>query len=202
MRHILSTALVAVLVGSLAGVTAGTLAQAEPETERSVTPAATVANADKVDGQHAVPYTGNKSKRKYRLVATNRNGMLPGNIVKPYWGNIQNKPKGFADGVDNAGVTKLKLTRVMTGKSIPAGQRSAVYAYCPPEPASFAVGGGFHLNNDDVVVLHSLPLTTNPSGWKLMVKNNASVAENAYVFAVCLTAWPDNTLAFDTLTAE
>jgi len=62
-------------------------------------------NADTVDGRHAVGSGASKAKRARKLVATNRKGYLPSNIVKPYWGAIKNKPAGFADGVDDIGPT-------------------------------------------------------------------------------------------------
>ena len=95
MRQILSTALVAVIVGALAGVTAGTLAQAEPGS--AVEPTAKVRNADRVDGKHAVAYTNKRGVRAGKLVATNARGLLPSNIVQPYWGYIKNKPGILAD---------------------------------------------------------------------------------------------------------
>ncbi len=60
-------------------------------------------NADTVDGRHAVGSGASKTKRARKLVATNRYGFLPSNIVKPKWGFIRNMPAGFADGVDNVG---------------------------------------------------------------------------------------------------
>ena len=94
MRQVLSTALVAVIVGALAGVTAGTFAQAEPG---AAAPAAKVVNADRVDGKHAVAYTNKRGVRAGKLVATNARGLLPSNIVQPYWGYIKNKPGILAD---------------------------------------------------------------------------------------------------------
>jgi hypothetical protein len=115
MRRIISAILVAV---SLVTVTAaGTVAQSEPTTEQAIIPAGF--NADKVDGRHAVGHGASARKRAGKLVATNKRGQLPSNIVKPAWrlilgkpaafrdgritwGEVQNKPGGFADGVDNS----------------------------------------------------------------------------------------------------
>jgi hypothetical protein len=105
MRQVLSTALVALVVGVFGGGTVGLLAQApegERATQQAVTPAAGI-NADKVDGKHAVGARATRAQRAGKLVATNSLGLLPGNIVKPKWGLIQEVPLGFADGVDDVG---------------------------------------------------------------------------------------------------
>ena len=91
MRQVMSTALVAVIVGAVSGATMGALAQSEPATERAVTPAAGI-NAASVDGKSAVGFTNKRGPRRGKLVATNRQGELPSNIVRPYWGFIKNKP--------------------------------------------------------------------------------------------------------------
>lgn len=139
MRQVLSTALVALVVGSLAGVTASVIAQT-PEEGASSPAATTVANADKVDGKHAVGAGVSKARRAGKLVATDGAGKLPSNIVDPFWGGIKNVPAGFADGIDD-GITGLKVTKV-NGAIPPAladGYQFA-YAFCPT--GSVLVGGG------------------------------------------------------------
>lgn len=103
MRHILSTAITAVVVSLLTLTVAGAMAQTEPApepgTDGAIAPSAVRAsNSDRVDGRHAVGAAATKAQRANKLVATNRFGMLPGNIVKPFWGLIQNKPADLADG--------------------------------------------------------------------------------------------------------
>jgi hypothetical protein len=98
LRHVLPIAIAAAMVVTIFPAT--TLAQ---EDERTITPAGL--NADKVDGKHAVGYTNNRRLRRNKLVATNRRGFLPSNIVQPFWAYIQNMPPGFADGVDDVGYT-------------------------------------------------------------------------------------------------
>ena len=94
-----------IAVGMVIAVAAApTVAQeTDPNAERVFKTAGL--NADKVDGKHAVKYTTNKVKRAGKLVATNANGVLPSNIVKPQWRVIQNMPAGFADGTDDVGYT-------------------------------------------------------------------------------------------------
>ncbi len=117
MRQIISTAVVAVIVGAVAGATMGAVAQSGPAatTEQVISPA-TVSNinAHKVDGRHAVGSGASKAKRAGKLVATSSSGYLPSNIVKPYWGAIRNKPAGFADGVDNVGYVSKVHPKVYT----------------------------------------------------------------------------------------
>jgi len=195
MRHILSTALVAVMVGSLAGVTAGTLAQPEPDTERTVSPAATAANADKVDGRHAVKYTSKRGLRAGKLVATNYQGFLPSNIVKPFWGNIRNKPAGFADGVDNAGVTNVKLTYVEAKTTLAAGEAKAITAWCPK--GSWATGGGWYSSGWGFEMTRSQPYN-DLSGWAAGGRNTAGSSIDIIAMAVCMSTTPSGALSIAT----
>jgi hypothetical protein len=95
MRQLLSTALVACIVGALAGASFGAVAQAPAEPPISTT----ALNADTVDGLSAVKATNKKTKRRNRLVAADAKGFLPANIVKAKWGLISGKPAFLADGV-------------------------------------------------------------------------------------------------------
>ena len=79
MRQLVSTAIVALIVGTLAGASVSALAQ-EPE---AVAPAgASSINADRLDGRHAVGATAPRAARAGKLVATDAAGYLPANIVK------------------------------------------------------------------------------------------------------------------------
>jgi len=99
MRQVLSTAITAMIVAALTAVSISALAQDAPTTERTVAPAAVSnINAHRVDGKHAVGFTNKRLARRNKLVATNKQGFLPSNIVKPLWGTIKNKPAPFADG--------------------------------------------------------------------------------------------------------
>ncbi len=95
MRQLLSTALVACIVGALAGASFGAVAQVPAEPPVSTT----ALNADTVDGLSAVKATNKKAKRRNRLVATDAKGFLPSNIIKAKWGLIAGKPAFLADGL-------------------------------------------------------------------------------------------------------
>ena len=79
MRHLISTAIVAIIVSLLTVTAVGVIAQ-EPA---QVGPAAVRnINVHKVDGKHAVGASAGVSKRRNKLVATNSSGYLPNNIIK------------------------------------------------------------------------------------------------------------------------
>jgi hypothetical protein len=165
MRNILSTALVALIVGSLAGVTVSTLAQSEPSKDRAVTPAAKVANADKVDGKHAVNYTNLPGKRAKKLVATNWKGELPPNIVRPKWKSIQGKPASFADG-------EISWSEVTDKPTIPGG--SVAWPDVTDKPAAFAdgaIGWGEVQNKPGI-------LADNQIGWGEVQNKPGILADN------------------------
>jgi hypothetical protein len=96
MRGLISTALVAVVVSIVASATVSALAQSQPSAVVDI-------NAHRVDGKHAVGAGASIDRRAGKLVATNSEGYLPPNIVKPLWSSIQDVPGGFADGNDNIG---------------------------------------------------------------------------------------------------
>ncbi len=159
MRQIISTAVVAVIVGALAGATMSAVAQAPAE--QAITPAAGI-NAATVDGKSAVGYTKDRLRRKNKLVATNRHGFLPSNIVKPKWGLISGKPgilddgqiawnelqgipAGFADGVD-AGDTMTSYVAATSSLTSVGHTTSFVVNYpvtLDLEVSVFPEGGGY-----------------------------------------------------------
>jgi hypothetical protein len=158
MRQVISTTLVAVIVGALAGATMSAVAQAPAE--QAITPAAGI-NAASVDGKSAVGYTNKRNARKGKLVATNKAGELPSNIVRPYWGYLKNKPgiladdqigwnelqgipAGFADGVD-AGDTTTSYIAATSGLTAVGGSATLVVTYPVTrdlEVSVFPEGGG------------------------------------------------------------
>ena len=197
MRQILSTALVAVIVGALAGATMSAVAQAPAE--RAITPAAGI-NAASVDGKSAVGYTNKKNVRRGKLVATNKVGELPSNIVRPFWGYIKNKPgiladdqiswgevmgtpAGFADGVDNAGVTGVTVKVVYNSAWIEANDNGFVDVACPP--GSRVVGGGHSATVFGVRNVASFP---EGNGWFAAFANTVSPRQTIDAFALCLSA--------------
>jgi microcystin-dependent protein len=60
--------------------------------QQAIVPAITSINAHKVDGRHAVSAKASRARRAGKLVATNKQGYLPANIIKPAWRLIQDKP--------------------------------------------------------------------------------------------------------------
>lgn len=183
MRQIVSTAIVAVIVGALAGATMSAVAQNEPAAERAVEPAGL--NADKVDGRHAVKYTNQRGVRRGKLVATNNKGELPSNIVRPFWGLLRNTPAGFADGVDNEGVTGVTITRVATpSTSVAAGGTATDTATCPA--GSKVVGGG--VNGSGVGIEDSYP--ENDIAWFGRGTDFDGGGGAISVFAMCMSVEP------------
>jgi hypothetical protein len=181
---------VAVIVGALAGVTAGAVAQTEPE--RAIDPAAVSSiNADKVDGKHAVKYTAKRTQRRNKLVATNWRGELPPNIVRPQWRLIKGVPAGFADGVDNAGVSGIKVTRVVSdGASIDPGTEGFADANCPI--GSVIVGGGSVGSYWDVHLTTSFPVS--PTTWRSHAHNTSGTVKFITAHAMCMSVEPSGAI--------
>jgi hypothetical protein len=82
-----------------------------------------------------------RANRAGKLVATDARGLLPGNIVKPSWGNLQRVPAGFADGIDD-GITGIVITRVR-GDSFEVEANGDVVASVDCPAGSKAISGGF-----------------------------------------------------------
>ena len=162
------------------------IAQLDPAAVRKI-------NADKVDGRHAVGATTDKKKRAGKLVATNSKGFLPSNIVKPKWPLIKGKPAGFADGVDNAGVTRITVTRV-TGPIVTVlpGAYGDATVDCPT--GAVVTGGGPRPSN---AVFRSSRSTPNPglSGWYVLGQNEGTSSLQLNAWAVCMSVQPSGNLA-------
>jgi len=184
MRQILSTALVALIVAALTAVTVSALAQDAPTTERTVSPAAVSnINAHRVDGKHAVGFTNKRLARRNKLVATNRQGFLPSNIVKPFWGAIKHKPAGFADGVDNEGVTGVTVVTTAAARTLAASATpTSFYLNCPA--GLKATGGGFSLLAPTTRVLGATPFA---GYYYLDLQNTVATADDFSMYVTCLT---------------
>jgi len=184
MRQIISTGLVALVVGALAGATVGALAQDEPATttERAISPSAVSSiNAHKVDGRHAVGSGASKTKRARKLVATNSSGYLPSNIVKPKWNLISGKPTV---------VTGIQVSLVINNQTISAGVSSSVSAACPA--GSKVIGGGFSQSAYDVRITDSRP---SGNSWVVYAESDASNARTIYGYATCMTTTPGGAIS-------
>lgn len=187
MRQVISTAIVALVIGAAAGATMGAVAQSEPARESAITPAATSINADRVDGKHAVGFTSKAYVRKNKLVATNKYGQLPSNIVRPLWGLVKNKPAGFADGVDNEGVTGVIVTTVSgVSANVAAGGWNSSVATCPA--GAKVVGGGWIPGDQDLNIYNSTPAASDK--WQVFAKNNSASISSIRAYAMCLTIEP------------
>jgi hypothetical protein len=184
MRQILSTALVALVVAALTAVSVSAMAQSEPATNSTYSPAAGL-NADTVDHRHAVGFTNNKGARRNKLVATNRYGLLPSNIVKPLWGLIKGMPAGFADGVDD-GIVHMTTTQVASDpQSIPALGDGSVSVTCPA--GSHVISGGFAASSYLVFAVDSIQ---SGNGWLALAHNSSGAEQTMRATAVCLTTDP------------
>ena len=90
------------------------------QSDDPVTTAAVEGNADQVDYKNAVGAKASREERAKKLVATNREGRLPSNILEPLWklmkgipailadgqitwAELVGIPAGFADGTDDVG---------------------------------------------------------------------------------------------------
>jgi hypothetical protein len=185
MRQILSTALVALFVAALTAVSVSALAQSEPATNSTYSPAAGL-NADTVDHKHAVGFTNKAGARRNKLVATNKYGLLPSNIVKPLWGAIKNKPAGFADGVDDQGVTGVTVTRLSAADTIPASSGGSKFSPdCPS--GSAVVGGGYYAQRAETTVPVSQAIG---SAWYVFFENPIANPDDVTVFVQCLSVTP------------
>lgn len=117
------------------------------------------------------------------------------------WNAIPNKPAGFADGIDDAGVTGVKVTRVSGPKSAPqADGVTFAYAYCPE--GSLLVGGGADIdtgNNQGAADLTHF-LSNQPGGsrnwfaraWKQLGSGGTYQVQ---AFAICLSIEPAGNLS-------
>ncbi len=214
MRQVLSTALVAFIVAALTAVTVSAVAQSPGEPPVG----AAALNADTVDRLSAVRATSKKAVRANRLVATDADGFLPANIVKAKWGLIADRPAfladgqvgwdevlgipaGFADGLDDAGITALRVTRIEGPKSAPqADGVTFAYAYCPE--GTLIVGGGADIDvgpgSSIANVTHIL--SNQPGGprnwfvraWKELGSGGTYQTQ---AFAICLSTEPAGNLS-------
>ena len=106
-----------------------------------------------------------------------------------HWNAIPNKPAGFADGVDDAGVTSVKLTRVVGSTvNVPAGALGTAFATCPA--GSRVTGGGlFSSSTTDFNLAQSapnIPLVT----WFADGRNSGAANISLVAYAVCMTVEP------------
>jgi hypothetical protein len=168
MRQLLSTALVALIVGGLAGVSAGAVAQTG-QTPAGPAAVSTI-NADRIDGRHAVSATASKAARAGKLVATDAQGYLPSNIVRA------------------SGITAISITGTFGSTvSVAAGASGTPSATCPS--GSKAIGGGFSQSGWDIKVTDSYRL--GPGSWQALGWNQGSTAQDLAAYVICMSVQPD-----------
>ena len=107
------------------------------------------------------------------------------------WNAIPNKPAGFADGVDNEGVTSVKLTKVIGEPwSVAPGAGGEAYAYCPP--GSKLTGGGFNAWSPGFQVMTSVP--GYQQYWAVYGINTTADHIDLYAYAICMKVEPEGAL--------
>ena len=142
------------------------------------------ANADTVDGKHAVGYTTKRGKRAGKLVATNSNGFLPSNILKPQWRVIQNKPAGLMTGV--------QITTKTVNLTVDPGTSDYAIAVCPA--GGKVVGGGFTQDAASaIVVTDSGPDAVD--AWVVWGTNPDVEPRGLSAYALCMTTTPTASLS-------
>jgi hypothetical protein len=190
----------------IAVASAPTVAQVADENAERVFEAAGL-NADRVDGQHAVKYSTKKSKRANKLVATNAAGYLPSNIVRPKWSYIKgkpasftdgqigwyevaNKPGGFADNQDNAGVTQVTIKHVRVNGTISGSSSRDFTVSCPS--GYVVTGGGITQAGVNVRITDTSPW--GKYGWVVTGFNLGLSPQDVSAYAICMITKPNGTL--------
>jgi hypothetical protein len=193
MRQILSTAVTAVIVSLLTLTVAGAMAQSEPPASSTTISPSAVSdiNADRVDGKHAVGAGAKIRQRAGKLVATDKHGFLPRNIVKPLWPLIQHMPAGFADGVDD-GVTGLGVTTVTGSTSGVFGPGTSGFSTATCPVGSLLVGGGYQAGG---FVEVGRAYEDNPNRWFVEGLNTSTSANRTITaYAYCLSVTPSSAI--------
>jgi len=108
------------------------------------------------------------------------------------WNAIPNKPAGFADGVDDAGVTGLAITRVNgSGVQVTPGTSGIATASCPA--GTRIISGGF-ITDTDVNVYRSY-IQIDSDAWTVIAWLPAtSPARPLYATAICMSIQPAGSL--------
>jgi hypothetical protein len=106
------------------------------------------------------------------------------------WNAIANKPAEFADGVDNEGVTAVKLTRVNgTEVVVASGQFGSATAPCPA--GSKLTGGGLMASTTTGFdFAASLPNGLGLDAWYVDGRNNSGNPIGIKAYAICQSVQP------------
>ena len=114
------------------------------------------------------------------------------------WNAIPNKPAGFADGVDDAGVTAIKVTKVFGNQLfLGPGQSGVSTADCPA--GSVVSGGGVEMGAGGaapVITIEGMT-ATDADTWKAAGKNYTSGTETRSIqaIALCMSLQPSGALS-------
>lgn len=196
-RKPVSLLLGAIALGVLVGTQAlaGTEAPAELRTARpddGVSLAARkVPNADKVDGRHAVGAKATRKQRANKLVATDKLGRLPPDIVKPRWKLITGMPAGFRDGRDDQGVTHFYVReKSVTANAAIGGGDTNVRC----DGGDYATGGSVVSMPPGAFIAQGLPDAPAsaggaPIGWGAVYERiQSGVTGTITVYVICADA--------------
>ena len=100
---------------------------------------------------------------------------------KPLWGAIKDKPAGFADGIDNEGVTGVTLVTTAAGRTLGTSGTTSFTLQCP---AGKATGGGFDNVAPSTYVLGA---TAYNDFYAVTLQNTVATADSFYLYVTCLT---------------
>jgi hypothetical protein len=102
------------------------------------------------------------------------------------WNVIPNVPTGFADGMDNEGVTAVKLTR-LHGASVSVAPDAWGIASVSCPSGSKVTGGGPWSGTKLLHTTNSIP---TPSGWEVAAHNTGGGSYTLQAWAVCMSVEP------------
>ena len=117
------------------------------------------------------------------------------------WNAIGNKPAGFVDGIDDAGITGVRLTRVISATvDIPASgatpfpQRFSTVD-CPA--GSMVTGGGAVTNANGMSDIHTYMSFSYPQDrdtWVVGIVNQDTEPHQFWAYAMCIATDPQGSL--------
>jgi len=116
------------------------------------------------------------------------------------WNAIPNKPAGFADGVDDEGVTRVRVTQYDSGVVDVAAGAGLAGFFIPCPVGSVIVGGGYMT---DLHVIQSRPDGPSdpgdPYGWEVTVERHPTNVKGFAMRATCLATSPPGALVAENI---
>ena len=107
------------------------------------------------------------------------------------WSELQGIPAGFADGVDNVGVTGLTVTMKTALSTILANDTGGVEADCPA--GTTLIGGGHWTNSWLTYNVDSYP-NYGRTGWYAGFRNTSGLSASISAYAFCLSTQGSGTV--------